>query len=97
MTTPNQKRNLHHQRWTFNSTDDIAEHAGDLAQKIMLDLTPLNHGAITFALLHTLITLHYGHALTGKPIADNHTLQILHTILDYAKVKLNLTTITHPH
>ena len=51
MTTPNQKRNLHHQRWTFNSTEDIAEHAGDLAQKILLDLTPLDHGAITFALL----------------------------------------------
>ena len=80
---------------TIGSEEELAHHAGDLAQDQLCALSPIDHGKIAYALLFTLNTIQLAavtHGLTEKIKA---TLQVLHEILNTAGIEQNITIIQH--
>lgn len=80
---------------TINSEEELAHHAGDLAQEQLCALSPIDHGKIAYALLYTLNTLQLAAVTHGLSEKGKAALEALHEILNMAGIEQNTTIIQH--
>ena len=80
---------------TIGSEEELARHAGDLAQEQLCALSPIDHGKIAYVLLFTLNTIQLAAATHGLTKKGKAILKILHEILSTAGLEHNTTIIQH--
>ena len=80
---------------TIGSEEELAHHAGDLAQEQLCALSPTDHGKIAYALLFTLNTLQLAAVTHGLQEKGKAALEALHGILNFAGIEQNTTIIQH--
>ena len=80
---------------TISSEEELAHHAGDLAQEQLCALSPIDHGKIAYALLFTIHTLQLAAVTTDLTEKGKGLLEGLHDILNMAGLEQNSTIIKH--
>lgn len=80
---------------TIGSEEELAHHAGDLAQEQLFALSPIDHSKIAYALLFTFHTIQLAAGTIGITEKTKATLQVLHEILNMAGIEQNTTIIQH--
>lgn len=80
---------------TICSEEELARHAGDLAQEQLCALSPIDHGKIAYALLFTLNSIQLAAVTHGLTEKGKAALEALHEILHMAGIEQNTTIIQH--